>query len=223
MKTWFLTPLLVAMVLGVALPSVTLAAGGNTEAVLALHIGTRVAKNVCGTVLPSSCGGYTTSTIDSGFYNLYLTVAQSPDSVGVAGVQFGIAYDGATGAGCDVSSWTSCADLEFQGTGWPDNNTGNVITWEPSLNCQMDTTGVPILVGVFEVITYTGDTFSITPRPVDGLAKVADCTAAENDLTGKVPSALGTASFGEPGYNPCSTTVPVARTTWGSIKTLYEN
>ena len=147
--------------------------------------------------------------------------------MGVAGVQFGIDYDGANGAGCDVSSWRSCADLEFQGTGWPGDYTGNLVTWDFGDNCQLgeDVGGLaPVLVGVFEVITYSGDTFSIIPRPVDGLAKVADCTAAENDLTGNVPSALGTVTFGAgTGYNPCSAPVPVARTTWGSIKTLYEN
>jgi len=199
-------------------------AGGNPNAVMALHIGTQTAKNPCSISLPSgSCSGYTTSTIGSGFFNVYLAIA-SYDSLGIAGAQFGVDYTGATGQGCDVSGWTSCADLQFPMDGWPAAGTGNLLTWEPSLNCQGDMTNyTPILVGVFQITSYGSDTFSITPRPNDGKAKVADCNAAEDDLTAKTPSRLGVASFGGTGYNPCSAIVPVKATTWGNLKRMFEN
>jgi hypothetical protein len=60
---------------------------------------------------------------------------------------------------------------------------------------------------------------------VDGRAKVANCEASETDITDGDPSRLGSVSFGMGlGYNPCvGESTPVKATTWGSIKTLYEN
>ena len=190
---------------------------------MALHIGTWTAKG-CQVILPSDCGTYTTDTASSGFFSVYLTVAGT-DSMGLAGLQFGIDYDDGSAAGCDISRWTSCTDLEFSGSGWPASGTGNVMTWEYSQNCQMDSTGqTPFLAGVFDIVAYSSDVFSIVPRPEDGQVKVADCTAAETDLTGLVPSRLGVVSFGlGTGYNPCSAMVPVRKTTWGKLKTLFEN
>lgn len=224
MRTWIWTPLAATLMLSVALTGAAIA-GGNPNAVLALHIGTQTTKDPCAVSLPAGdCSGYTTSTnLNAGFFNVYLTVADY-DSLGIAGAQWGIQYDGAAGSGCDVEKWTTCADLEFSGTNWPAADTGNLVTWEPSLNCQGDmTTFAPILVGVFQVTTYSSDVFSIVPRPVDGKAKVADCNAAEDDLTGLVPSRLATASFGGTGYNPCSAITPVKATTWGSLKRMFEN
>jgi hypothetical protein len=224
MKTWIWTPLAAALVLCLSLPSLAVA-GGNPDAVLALHIGTRTAKNVCtSTSLPSDCGGYNTNTGSTGFFNLYLTVANY-DTMGVAGLQFGIDYDANPGSGADVSGWTSCADLEFPGTEWPKSASGNLVTWEPSQSCQGDLVNfTPILAGAFEVFAYGADNFGIVPRPVDGKVKVADCFAAEDDLTGQNPSRLAVVSFGlDNGYNPCASVVPVQKTTWGAIKSLFEN
>ena len=223
MKTWIWTPLAAALVLFVTVPHVAVA-GGNPDAVMALHIGTWTATNACDVILPSDCGSFTTDTASSGFFNVYLTVART-DSMGLAGLQFGIEYDGGTSAGCDISRWTACTDLEFSSSGWPGSGTGNLMTWEYSQNCQMDSTGqIPFVVGAFEIVAYSSDVFSIVPRPVDGKVKVADCSLAETDLTGLVPSRLGVVSFGlGTGYNPCSTLVPVRRTTWGKLKALFEN
>jgi hypothetical protein len=66
----------------------------------------------------------------------------------------------------------------------------------------------------------------LTVRPVDGNAKVADCSASEtlvpSGLLGYVQfSASGTTQ----GCNPCIVDTcdptPVEDTTWGSIKNLY--
>jgi hypothetical protein len=223
MKTLILTTLSVALVLVATLPTVAVA-GNNPDAVLALHIGTRTGKGLCAVSLPTDCQSYVTDTIDSGFFNLYLTVSNY-DTMGVAGLQFGIDYDDAIGQGADISGWTSCSDMEFAASEWPDASSGNLMTWEYLGNCQGDVdTFEPVLAGVFEITAYSGDVFSITPRPVDGRAKVADCLGAENDITGMTPSRLATISFGlGTGYNPCETQVPVRRTTWGSIKSLFEN
>lgn len=222
MRKWILTPLLVALTLPCL--SVVAMAGSNPDAVLALHIGTRESKNPCNTVqVPLDCASYVTKTNDSGLYNIYLTVS-SYDTVGVAGVQFGINYENAQGMGCDMDGWTMCGDLQFPSTDWPQGGSGNLMTWNPVENCQTGTvTGKGVLVGVFSVTTYSGDVFSIVPRPVDGKAKVADCLASENDLTDLSPSRLGYVVFGTgTGYNPCSVTVATEKTTWGSIKTLYD-
>jgi len=224
MRTWIWTPLAATLVLSVALTG-TAIAGGNPNAVLALHIGTQTAKDPCAVSLPAGdCSGYTTSTsLSAGFFNIYLTVANY-DSMGIAGAQFGINYAPNPGEGCDVDGWTSCADFQFAQNEWPAAGSGNLVTWEYSLNCQGDpATFAPILVGVFQVTTYGSDIFSIIPRPVDGRAKVADCTAAEDDITDQVPSRLASASFGGTGYNPCSAIVPVKPTTWGALKRMFEN
>lgn len=223
MKTWILTTISVAIVLSATLPSLAVA-GQNPDAILALHIGTRTGKGLCQVSLPADCQSYVTDTIDSGFFNLYLTVSNY-DTMGVAGLQFGIDYDNANGQGCDISGWTSCSDLEFSQNEWPQANSGTLMTWEYLDNCQGDLdTFQPVLAGVFEITAYGGDLFSIIPRPVDGKAKVADCLGAENDITDMNPSRLGSVSFGlSSGYNPCETQVPVRRTTWGGIKSLFEN
>lgn len=223
MKTWIWTSLAAVLALGMALPGLALA-GSNPDAVLALHVGNRVSKNICDVNLPTDCQSYVTDTIGSGFFNVYLTVA-GYDSMGIAGLQFGIDYDDAVGSGADVSGWTSCSDMEFPMYNWPEANSGNLMTWDWSTACQVDTTGYnPVLAGVFQITAYSGDVFSLTPRPVDGRAKVADCSLAEDDLTDYEPSRLGVVAFGSSsGYNPCATSVPVRRTTWGSIKALFEN
>lgn len=225
MKTWVRTSLLAALAAGMVLPSAAIA-GGNPDAMLALHVTPRVTKAVCSTALPTEgCSGFTTESSSPGFFSIFVCAA-GIDSLGIAGAQFGVDYADGQSVGCDISAWYSCTDLQFEENNWPQAGTGNLVTWEPSLNCQnpTDLTSA-VLIGVFDVTAYSGDVFTLTPRPVDGKAKVADCTAAENDITAADPSRLGVVTFGTTGgYNPClSATVPVRPTTWGNIKQMYEN
>ena len=224
MKVWIL-PLSLALVLGACIAPGAWA-GDNSQSMLALHVATRTSKNMCtANNVPSSCNNFTTSTSGSGFYTVYLTVAGYDDTIGVAGVQFGVDYDGIGGSGADVTNWKSCSDLEYRQDNWPAAGTGNLITWDYLGNCQQSGgSGTPLTAGAFDVAIYSGDLFSVTPRPVDGMAKVAGCDMVEADLTDMVPSRLGKIAFGTTGgYNPClGPQTPVHPTTWGSIKTLYE-
>jgi hypothetical protein len=69
---------------------------------------------------------------------------------------------------------------------------------------------------------YAPGQLSVTPGPVSGRLKVADCSAAETDLTDMFPSRLGIAGFGGAGsYRSCAAIVPVRATTWGRIKTQF--
>ena len=221
MKLWIL-PLSLALVLGACVAPGAWA-GDNSQAMLALHVAARTAKNSCTFKLPANCTDYSTSTASSGFYTVYLAIAGYDDTTGVAGAQFGVDYDGAGGSGADVAMWHSCSDLEYREDNWPAAGTGNLITWDYAGNCQRNN-GNPLTAGAFDVSIYSGDVFSITPRPVDGMVKVAGCDLVESDLTGMFPSHLGKVAFGSTaGYNPClGPQTPVHPTTWGSIKTLYE-
>jgi len=203
-------------------------AGANPNAVFAVHVGAQINKGQCDVVLPD-CGSFVVNTSDQGSYNLYLTVANY-DSMGIAGVQFGIDYDNVLLSGIDVEGWTPCSDLEFANEGWPGANSGDLLTWEYNFNCQIDpnfdspATAIPVLIGVLQVTAYSADTFRITPRPVDGRLKVADCLGAEDDITDALPNRMGTISFGgTDGYNPCEASVPTRPTTWGNLKNLYRN
>lgn len=224
MRQWLWAPLAGALILGAAAPAVM--AGSNPDAVIGLHIVSQEqATGTCDAFLPFGCSQFVTNVTEPGDYNIYVTVSKY-DTIGIAGLQFGVIYDGVQNSGFDVQQWYTCGDLDFPMSGWPNANTGTLMTWEPTYNCKGENRerAKPICAGVFQVYANgQPDAFSVIPRPADGKAKVADCESAENDLTTSTPSRLGIVTFGaEPGYNPCSTTVGVERTTWGSIKTLYE-
>lgn len=149
-------------------------------------------------------------------------------------MEFGINYDGLPGSGIDVDSWNMCADLEFpEGDGpgglpdWPESGTGTIITWNRLTNCQNISSEpyvphtVVAIAGALNVWGYGPDQLSITPRPVSGFAKVANCRSAEDRIDGMVPSHLGIAGFCLPGYNPCGLPTPVESTTWGRVKQQY--
>ena len=163
------------------------------------------------------------------FYFMYMLVANGNlrgsdiggQDLGIAGVQMGVQYNGAANAGVDVFTWNLCATLEFSSTGWPASGGGNLITWDSTNKCQK---GDVSIAGYFYCGAYTADNFAITTRPVDGAAKVADCSSNEIPLT---PGDLGFASFSTDGgansCNPCiaSCTTPVEATTWSKIKGSY--
>jgi hypothetical protein len=168
----------------------------------------------------------------------WLVVCNASDSVGVAGAEFGLDYDGADGSGADIEGWKLCADLEFPMDGWPAAGTGNLVTWEPSLNCQRNQLypGVAgsgfAVIGYVNVHTYGSDVMEIVGRQVTGYLKVADCNAVEDDLTsvsggGKnIVERGGRASFcggGHP-YSYCKrNNLAGGPTTWGAIKSMYSN
>jgi len=170
----------------------------------------------------------TTGQVGEGYY-VYL-LASPPSTGGLAGLQFGIAYEGGayTGTGLGLFSWTQCSSLDFPGTGWPASGSGNTITWDPVNACQTD----PIAVaGLFYAYAYAPATLSIVPWPNSGLVKVADCDGAELVLDQELSEQqVGWVSMGgagkagdddgcNPALEPCGETpISVEPVTWGAIK-----
>jgi hypothetical protein len=203
----------------------------SSEPRLLLHIDEATSKNACLLTGPADCRSIVTdaglSTPEGPFYNVYLLATRGPLSP-LRGLQCGITYetgsegDEANGTGVDVFGWTLCADLEFITTGpneWPAPGGGNLITW---VECQQSQLAV---AGYFYVGAYGTDEMRITVRPVDGLAKVADCGGAESEISA---GNLGYVAFGagQTVCNPCLTPcnlqpIPVQRITWSGIKALY--
>ncbi len=208
-----------------------------------VHVKSTTTKNACtfGSAGITNCAdpaqvtvkGTLTPLNGPGYYYIYLLVAKgSLDNL--AGLQCGIAYQNNNAADngdrekIDVFGWTLCAKLEFISPGtnaWPKPGGGNLITWDSSTECQ---TGEVAVAGYFYAAAYNNpDFFAVTPRPVDGVAKVARCNNAETTLAA---SDLGWAQFSAgattAGCNPCIMLCPpvaVEETTWGGIKSLYSN
>lgn len=170
----------------------------------------------------------------SGPFNyMFLLVATGPyrstglggNNLGVAGTQCGLDFDGTTGGGVDVFSWTLCATLEFVSTGWPQDGGGNLITWDQTNKCQKDEVAI---AGYFYCGAYSTDTFKLIARPVDSAAKIADCQSQEVvlDPAGDLGFAKFSVAGDTDGCNPCVARcdgVPVQPTTWSKIKGSYES
>lgn len=165
------------------------------------------------------CTEYTTSARTGTGYDLYIMVARVDAEDGISGAAFGIAYNGAMGAGADVFGWTSCSDNEQTGASWPDPASGLAMSWSPIDNCQRTTIpehseeGVVAAVGALYVYAYGADRMDITARqdvPTRDLT-ITDCSGV---ITALAPERTGDVSFsssgGEPGYNPCSAQIPTA-------------
>ena len=221
-----------ALLAGVALLAISSEsfAGPNANAKIALHLLTPTTKTPCTRIqtTPACQNIVTSGNLYPQLYFAHVLVTDGNEPAGVAGLQFGIQYTGpgaADGVGIDIYAWTNCATLEFQSPApaWPNSGAGNLVTWDAGTRCQRTEpggagTGVVANAGYFYCAAYTPGTFCITPRPVDGVAKVADCAAQEDIVTG-TPSHLGCLGFGgQPGYNPCGLITPVENTTWSAIK-----
>lgn len=206
-------------VLPALLTSGAVHAGSNYDARLAIHLASVASKNSCARLeaAPACSNVITSGTLYPTAYYAYLLIMRGNAAAGLAGLQCGIAYDGVPHSGVDVFDWHLCADLDFRSTGWPASGGGNLITWDPIDRCQRSEpdgpgSGVTATVGYFYLAAYSPDVLRITPRPVDGRAKVGSCAADEDILEGGTihhdPSFLGSASFSTggmtPGHNPCS-------------------
>lgn len=204
---------------------------------LLLHVRALTNKNQCGWGNLADCqGALTTGDITNGvagpYYFVYLLAAPGHlrgvslggDGHGLAGFQCGIQYNGGNHQGVDVFMWTLCATLQFTSGGWPAAGSGNLITWDATNKCQLGETAI---AGYFYCGAYTPDALRLVVRPADGRAAVADCGAAQYDLT---EADLGSARFAiggqSPGCNPCAGScappTPVQPLTWSQIKSLYD-
>jgi hypothetical protein len=192
---------------------------------------------------PPPCAGYKTSGLSGpegvGQYLVVLASRNQADLL--AGVQFGIEYDGGDvptpdGHGVDIVSWTTCGDAEYpmpgvSGPAWPSSGSANRIVWYRFQNCQWRD---PAVVGYFYVAAHAPGTFQLTGHPLDReLALIADCQSAETTVPARN---LGRVAFSDSGTvagcNPCDTEcpevstspppilTPVTRTTWSRIKVV---
>lgn len=228
--------LLLGCFMTMGLSAIALAGGDNDRAAISVHITPMVQKLPCNSLPTPTAKTMVTEvscTAPEG-YSIWILVCNASDSTGIAGMEFGIQYDGVVASGIDVDSWNMCADLEFpQGDGagpdldWPQAGTGTIITWDRLVNCQ-NTLSEPYapytvvaIAGALNVWAYGPDQFSITTRPVSGYAKVANCKASEDRIDGLVPSHLGIGGFCMSGWNPCGAPTPVEATTWGRVKQQY--
>ena len=235
MKRALLGLLVGCMALGLASAAM---AGPNANAGISLHVTTPPVKATqCVNFAydpgsnPFNLNGKPCNDKGTGLWDVWVVVCNANDSTGVSGAEFGIEYDGASGSGVDVLTWTSCADLQFPQHDWPLSGSGNLVTWEAVGNCQRnqlvaDTPGTGYaVVGFFSVLAYGQDKMSVIPRPVSGAMKTADCiNGEEDDITGAMVARGGIAQFctGRKGYNYCRyTTLGTNETTWGRIKTQY--
>lgn len=189
---------------------------------LLLHVRSVTTKNTCTAGALSDCQSAVTegqvATVGSGpFYFVYLLAAggMNASSAGIAGVEVGIQYqnglygDMDDGQGIDIFGWAFCATLEFQtpSPGWLRPGGGNMITWDSVNRCQRGDTGV---AGYFYLACYAqDDALWLTPRPVSGYAKVANCSSIESQLNATELGKVVFSSSGmAPGCNPCEQPCP---------------
>ena len=220
-------------------------AGENANAGISLHIASTPAKATrCVDNAPNFRGNGGKKIKTKGqpcqrgvaAFDVWVIVCNGSDSVGVAGLEFGLAYDAAFGSGADISSWTLCGDLDFTSGDFPASGGGNIVTWEPSLNCQgtpfpgdsdlEPKSRVQAIAGVLRVISYGQSQIEVIPRPVSGALKVASCAAVEDDITNAATPRGGIATFctNRHGYNWCDAfKLYTEPTTWGAIKGQYSN
>lgn len=187
--------------------------GPNSSAVLALHATGVAMKNQCAvgrqpcTSLRTEWSTYNPVTGEGAGFT-YVLVMEANATEGIAGVEFGIAYNDTSLEGVDFfdtggsyPGWTSCADLTFAETGWPASGTGILLTWNPTTHCQQvepggTGTGVVAVAGYFYVAAYSADVLRITPRPSSGLASVSSCAGVEDIIS---TDRLGSAAYSEDG------------------------
>lgn len=214
--------------------STALAAVNPSQPKILLHVRDVTTKNTCSLGLVTTCEGTDqTGALYPALYHVHVIVAKGDSIENIAGVQFGILYDGPSNgasdlAGIDIFGWTLCATLEFQAppgggvNAWPNPNSGTLITWDAILRCQ--TTDITT-AGFFYMGAYGPDELRIVRRQVDNSAKVADCASAEAPAIPEGALGFATFSAGESvsGCNPCvvdCAPVAVQPTTWSGIKTL---
>src|SRR5512140_3009705 len=171
------------LVIIVLVPGITRCADASNEnAKMAIHLGPAVPGNGCTlAAAPPPCYSIVSSGT-MGSYYAYVLITNGDAGPGIGGVQFGISYPSSN---LHIWTWHLCANLDFQQPTpiWPSSGSGNLITWDLVNNCQRiqpggSESGVVAVAGYFYLTAYSPATLTITPRPVDGIAAVADCNAA---------------------------------------------
>jgi hypothetical protein len=144
---------------------------------------------------------------------VYVLACNGNATDGIGGMEFGIEYDDTPGVGIDVNGYADCGILHYTSftPAWPDSGSGIMVAWNGSQNCQLTPTpAAPRAAGVaLDITYYSPDQLRIVEFPgTYGSARVADCGARADTLSGFTPSRLGTAGFNLPGYNSCCQPFP---------------
>ena len=184
-------------------------AGSSLTPKVVLHLTSLTTRNtICSTWSPNSKGIPCSDYVVQGPLHqgqlAYIVVAQAdtPTVNGITGVAFGIEYNGNSGEGVDVASWTMCGDLQFD-NGWPQSGGGNIMTWVGCQNTRIGGDAIHAVVGALYVYAYSADQLRITPnrKLSPPVLAVANCNGMTVELDST--AALGWAGFGMPGHNPC--------------------
>ena len=198
---------------------------------------------ICSRIEPPSCSDedlLLSGELYTGYY-AFLCVFNGNAQVGVAGLQCAIEFDDAPRSGVDIQGWTACANgLDIPQDGWGDvSGDGNTITWNIKAGgCQRVEpggigTGVTAVAGYFYLTAYSPDLLKVVPyRGTDSGAtpaiKVADCgdeisSGRESVVDEDHAGSVGFSDDGSvTGSLPCVHRI-TEETTWGAVKSLYEN
>ena len=196
-------------------PSASLHAGSQDNAVVALHYGNKTLRpnppEPCFTEFAPTgtpCADFSTDTAALfTAWNVYVVVARAEPTAGVARVSFGIQY----GAFAPVFGWTQCADQTLPEATWPASGTGATILWDENTNCQQTQVagdGVHALAGAFYTYAYADDTVELIadPNQAPPAIVVGDCSGDVSTIVQSPPAAIGYGTL--PGSNPCFCPIP---------------
>ena len=193
--------ILTVMLVGIHLSGTPASASGSSSASILLHVTPSGVSDPCALAPSATFRPTTAAPVDPNGQRSYFVYVMGADpgasDPGIAGMQFGIEYGAVgPGKGLRVDSFVLCASLQFPSfspIAWPQSGSGNLITWDPVTRCQRQ----PIAVaGYFYLTAYSPATMSLTTRPTDDWAKLANCGSDEIVV---YPGRLGWASFGGAG------------------------
>ncbi|HEX7880389.1 MAG TPA: hypothetical protein VF720_13320 [Candidatus Eisenbacteria bacterium] len=181
----------------------TAQAGRLSHASILLHALPAGGADPCGLQPSGNFVPVTAAPVDpSGADDYYVyVIGHDPDwavGAGLAGLQFGTQYEAdGPGDGLVVHDFEVCATIDFSTVipPWPSSGSGTLLTWDPINACQRQPYAVG---GYFYLTAYSPSIMAVTTRPLDNLAKVANCASQETVV---YPGRLGWISFGGAEYN----------------------
>jgi hypothetical protein len=188
---------------------VVVSAGANFDAALLGGVGPVATKTNCTSLLKSTCAAINPNGSYVGLNCSIGTYVGRIGGLSLTAVDFGIIHN------LYINSWTTCSDLEAPAVGWPASGGGNTVVWG---SCQI--ASEVILVGWFSAYVYANGFMDLTIHPTYGVARVLDCLSNFDGL--KVPAHVDPAGR-QTGHNPPCDVVAVQKTTWGNVKSLYQN
>ncbi len=181
-------------------------AAGNPNAKIILHLVPWNNRHTCAAGRLEQPGQVVTKgDLFPARYAAYALVVDGTPGAGIAGVQFGIAYNDSVKKGVDIIDWQECSLFNWPMPGWPaESLTGNLLTWHSTTDC--DSSGFRV-AGFFYLTAYSPDRLRIVARPADNMAAVSDCMKTGTQVSDCVDvlpvEHLGFVDFGGgEGYNP---------------------